>query len=77
MFQAIPRPVRTILIPCLLACIQACTAAESAVALPPPTLDIPASSAIGPQTAVFAGGCFWGVEAVFRHVKGVSSAVSG
>jgi peptide-methionine (S)-S-oxide reductase len=77
MFQAIPRPVRMILIPCLLACIQACTAAESAVALPPPTLDIPASSAKGPQTAVFAGGCFWGVEAVFRHVKGVSSAVSG
>jgi len=31
----------------------------------------------GAQTAVFAGGCFWGVEAVFRHVKGVSSAVSG
>jgi peptide-methionine (S)-S-oxide reductase len=31
----------------------------------------------GPQTAVFAGGCFWGVEAVFRHTKGVTSAVSG
>ena len=29
------------------------------------------------QTVVFAGGCFWGVEAVFEHVKGVSSAVSG
>jgi len=29
------------------------------------------------QTAVFAGGCFWGVEAVFEHVKGVSSVVSG
>ena len=29
------------------------------------------------QTIVFAGGCFWGVEAVFEHVKGVSSAVSG
>jgi peptide-methionine (S)-S-oxide reductase len=77
MFQAIPRPVRMLLGPCLLACIQACTAAESAVALPSPALDIPASSAKGPQTAVFAGGCFWGVEAVFRHVKGVSSAVSG
>jgi peptide-methionine (S)-S-oxide reductase len=53
--------------------------AESCVAttLPAPAADIPASSAKGPQTAVFAGGCFWGVEAVFRHVKGVSSAVSG
>ena len=31
----------------------------------------------GPATAVFAGGCFWGVDAVFRHVKGVSKVVSG
>lgn len=53
--------------------------AHAAVAspLPAPATDIPATSATGPQTAVFAGGCFWGVEAVFRHVKGVSKAVSG
>lgn len=31
----------------------------------------------GPKTAIFAGGCFWGVEGVFSHVKGVTSAVSG
>jgi peptide-methionine (S)-S-oxide reductase len=31
----------------------------------------------GEQTAVLAGGCFWGVDAVFKHVKGVSSVVSG
>ncbi len=48
-----------------------------AAPLPAPAADIPAASAKGPQTAVFAGGCFWGVEAVFRHVKGVTSAVSG
>ena len=49
----------------------------SGSALPAPSTDIPASSVKGPQTAVFAGGCFWGVEAVFRHVKGVTKAVSG
>jgi len=51
-------------------------ASTMAASLPSPALD-PAPAAKGPQTAVFAGGCFWGVEAVFRHVKGVSSAVSG
>lgn len=55
-----------------------CAASVGAAApLPVPAVDIPASSAKGPQTAVFAGGCFWGVEAVFRHVKGVTRAVSG
>ena len=43
--------------------------------LPDPLLDVPATAA--PQTAVLAGGCFWGVEAVFHHVKGVISATSG
>jgi peptide-methionine (S)-S-oxide reductase len=56
-----------------LAAVTACGAAP----LPAPVVDIPAASVKGPQTAVFAGGCFWGVEAVFRHVKGVSRAVSG
>jgi peptide-methionine (S)-S-oxide reductase len=61
----------------LLTLIQASGVAESAPALPAPAIDVPAASAKGLQTAVFAGGCFWGVEAVFEHVKGVSSAVSG
>ena len=62
----------------LLALVQACGAADTAPSLPAPAMDIPpATAGKGPQTAVFAGGCFWGVEAVFRHVKGVSSAVSG
>ncbi|SNS61585.1 peptide-methionine (S)-S-oxide reductase [Sphingomonas laterariae] len=53
----------------------AAIAAESAVRLPPPTLD-PASPARS-EIAIFAGGCFWGVQGVFQHVKGVTSAVSG
>jgi peptide-methionine (S)-S-oxide reductase len=36
-----------------------------------------ASTAPGEETAVLAGGCFWGVDAVFKHVRGVSSVVSG
>src|SRR5271167_3611914 len=60
-----------------LALITAQGAVKAAAPLPAPATDIAAASAKGPQTAVFAGGCFWGVEAVFRHVKGVSQAVSG
>src|SRR6187455_1068240 len=44
--------------------------------VPEPVLDPPAKSA-GLQTAVFAGGCFWGIDAVFEHVKGVTNVVSG
>ena len=50
-------------------------AAEKAVKLPPPTQDVHATAAT--ETAVFAGGCFWGVQAVFQHTKGVLNAVSG
>jgi peptide-methionine (S)-S-oxide reductase len=41
------------------------------------SLAAPSSAASAEQTAVFAGGCFWGVDAVFKHVKGVSEVVSG
>ncbi|MET0225426.1 MAG: peptide-methionine (S)-S-oxide reductase MsrA [Dokdonella sp.] len=50
--------------------------AEAAVKIPAPTVDEPASAATS-ETAVLAGGCFWGVQGVFQHVKGVSNAVSG
>jgi peptide-methionine (S)-S-oxide reductase len=42
-----------------------------------PLIDIPAAKAKGEQSIVLAGGCFWGVEAVFEQLKGVSSVVSG
>jgi len=47
------------------------------IALPDPKLDAPKAAAKTDAVAVFAGGCFWGVEAVFEHVKGVKDAVSG
>jgi peptide-methionine (S)-S-oxide reductase len=54
----------------------AASAAERPVEIPPPVADIP--KAPGPmQTAVLAGGCFWGVQAVFQHLKGVQRALSG
>jgi peptide-methionine (S)-S-oxide reductase len=40
-------------------------------------VESPSSTAKGVQTAIFAGGCFWGVEAVFEHIKGVSDVTSG
>jgi len=45
--------------------------------LPNPIVDVPLAKASTQQTAVFAGGCFWGVQAVFQHVKGVITATSG
>jgi peptide-methionine (S)-S-oxide reductase len=51
-------------------------AAESAVVIPVPADDAAASNA-ATETAVVAGGCFWGVQGVFQHVKGVTNAVSG
>jgi peptide-methionine (S)-S-oxide reductase len=50
--------------------------AESPVVIAPPVIDNPKVSG-APQTAVLAGGCFWGVQGVFEHVRGVKQVVSG
>jgi peptide-methionine (S)-S-oxide reductase len=50
-------------------------AAEDAVVIPPPAADI--ASGDGLKTLVLAGGCFWGVQGVYQHTRGVVSAVSG
>ena len=58
--------------------VTACNAsAHPTAAVPAPDYDAPHASTSGKQTAVLAGGCFWGMQAVFQHVKGVSSATSG
>ena len=61
-----------------LAGVVACNAGErAATALPNPTVDAALATTKSQQTAVIAGGCFWGIQAVFQHVKGVISATSG
>lgn len=50
---------------------------RAAETIPSPAVDAPIAAASAEQTAVFAGGCFWGIQAVFQHVKGVTSATSG
>ncbi|MGA9773916.1 MAG: peptide-methionine (S)-S-oxide reductase MsrA [Blastocatellia bacterium] len=55
----------------------ACNTATASVRIPDPVVDAPLATAKGQQTAIIAGGCFWGIEAVFDHVKGVTNASSG
>lgn len=52
-------------------------AADSAVAIPPPAVDETIAPSATSEVAVVAGGCFWGVQGVFQHVEGVTSAISG
>ncbi|HEY0514567.1 MAG TPA: peptide-methionine (S)-S-oxide reductase MsrA [Thermoanaerobaculia bacterium] len=58
---------------------MACRAGADAVnkVIPAPALDTPAAEATGPQTAVLAGGCFWGLQGMFEHVNGVTKVVAG
>jgi peptide-methionine (S)-S-oxide reductase len=52
-------------------------AAESVVLPPAPALDAPLAKAHGTETAILSGGCFWGMQDVFQHVRGVTEALSG
>jgi peptide-methionine (S)-S-oxide reductase len=59
----------------LLTAASACAASKPPI--PPPTADAPLARQSGKETAVFAGGCFWGVQSVFQRVKGVLSTAAG
>jgi peptide-methionine (S)-S-oxide reductase len=64
-----------LVVPLVGVAVNAASAGEPAAVIPPPTLDQTAKT--DRQTVVLAGGCFWGVQAVYQHTKGVMSAVSG
>ena len=66
-----------LLIPFLGFAASLARAAEPAVVIPAPAQDMAAPAGGGTQTVVLAGGCFWGVQGVFEHTKGVTQAVSG
>jgi peptide-methionine (S)-S-oxide reductase len=55
----------------------ACSAGSAALTVPGPAVDASKAAKPGEESTVVAGGCFWGVQAVFQHVKGVISATSG
>ena len=58
------------------AALTGCTRAETRT-LPAPQQDAPLATTHGKQTAIFAGGCFWGTQAVFQRVKGVTATTAG
>lgn len=74
-----PRRLRPVIASALLAVVgvtaSACGAAERTVTAPAPRVDPRSNAAV--ETAVFAGGCFWGVEGVLSHIRGVRSVESG
>ena len=73
------RALSVILAASLFTTLPACNAVSANVggSLPNPVIDAPLANTKGEQTAVIAGGCFWGIQAVFEHVKGVVSVRAG
>lgn len=57
--------------------LAACNSTHANVALPTPAVDDSLAAASAPLSTVFAGGCFWGIQAVFESVKGVTQATAG
>ncbi len=75
---SLPSRVSAVLLMVILAGAVACDAGDRAGAtVPNPAVDATLATTKAEQTAVVAGGCFWGIQAVFQHVKGVISATSG
>jgi len=77
MIRSLSIGAAALLVAILLFSVVTRNSATAAVAVPNPVLDEPLTSAKGERTLVVAGGCFWGIQAVFEHVKGVTRATAG
>jgi len=77
MFRSAKRRMNAIVALSAVGALVVFASAQGTMQLPDPKVDDAVAAAKAMQTAVFAGGCFWGVEAVFEHVKGVTQVVSG
>jgi peptide-methionine (S)-S-oxide reductase len=76
--SSFPSRISAVLLMVILVGVVASSAGDRAgVIIPNPTVDATLATAKTDQTAVLAGGCFWGIQAVFQHVKGVINATSG
>jgi peptide-methionine (S)-S-oxide reductase len=70
--------ISALLLTMMLGSAIACNAGDNTIAaIPNPTVDTTIATSKTEQTAVVAGGCFWGIQAVFQHVKGIIKATSG
>jgi len=76
--SSFPSRVSALVLMVILAGVVACNAGDRPAAnIPGPAVDAALATTKGEQTAVVAGGCFWGIQAVYQHVKGVIKATSG
>jgi peptide-methionine (S)-S-oxide reductase len=76
-FVRVPGPILLMLLLLLTACAPAASGESAPVSVPAPKTDAPLAKQPGKATAVLSGGCFWGMQWVFEHVRGVTNVTSG
>jgi len=76
-FRSLARAFAGVLALIVFAAVVACNTASAKLVVPDAAVDDSGAAKSGPQSVVLAGGCFWGIQLVFEHVKGVMSATAG